>query len=700
MKARLPWIVVHALLGLVVLRYWHLLLLKQHLDRPLIVATWLAAGLVLLLAARSLARRTPASDRSRLQRAYAALEGPELALLALLLVMLFLFHWGFARAASDGREYFVQVRSLVLDRDLDFANENASFGVRGTAGNFAFGAPLLWVPFFALAHLWLGLLNLFGAGYSLEGYFNPYQRAVGLGSLVYGYAALILAYRLLIQYFSRWLAAATTIAVTCGSFVIWYLVVDNSMSHAVSMFAVTLFVYFWHQTRGDTSVRRWALLGAAAGLMSLVRWQNVLFVVFPAAEALGRLVPRLSRRGSGRIEDTGDGPPVNDRAADPEGLEPAGASTASAGRAPVGASRRAATWEQTAAAYAAFGMGWIVTFSPQLYFWKVVRGGWLAMPAGAHGAQWTSPALGDVLFSPDRGLFSWTPLLLLAVLGLIPFARRHPRLGALLLAAFALQIYINATVEWFGHGFGARRFANCMLVFAIGLAALLQWMKQRPALAPALVIGGLVVLNDFFMLGMQSSRLPPSGDIPFQEMVGATTSRLGNPFSLPMGLLTAMRFGGDLALYERLGSQTFNNLLIDVGGANDSRFLVRGWSGPEAAGELSFRWSDGAESSLVVPLKAAADYALEVRCAPFDAPGAELQVVEVWVNDQVAGRFAAAPGLQEHRLRLAGGLLRAGFNEIRFRYGWTASPRSLGLSDDARELAVQFDTIALLREGE
>jgi hypothetical protein len=344
-------------------------------------------------------------------------------------------------------------------------------------------------------------------------------------------------------------------------------------------------------------------------------------------------------------------------------------------------------------------MGWIVVFSPQLYFWKVVRGGWLAMPAGAHGAQWTSPALGDVLFSPDRGLFSWTPLLLLAVLGLIPFARRHPRLGALLLAAFVLQIYINATVEWFGHGFGARRFANCTLIFAIGLAALLRWMKQRPALAPALVVGALVVLNGFFMLGVQSSRLPPSGAIPFQEMVGATTSRLGNPFSLPMGLLTAMRFGGDLALYERLGSQTFNNLLIDVGGANDSRFLVRGWSGPEAAGELSFRWSDGAESTLVVPLKEAADYILDIRCAPFEAPGAELQVVEVWVNDQVAGRFAAAPGLQGYRVAIAGSLLRAGFNEIRFRYAWTASPRSLNLSDDARELAVQFDSIALLRGG-
>ncbi len=671
---RASWIAVHAALAIVALRVWNILLLKEHLDRPVVVAAWLVSGFVLFGVARRIARLTPEPQRGRLQRGYASIEGPELSLVVLLFVLLFLFHWGFARAASDGREYFVQVRSLVMDWDLDLSNENDVFGVRGTAGNFAFGAALLWAPFFVLAHLWLGLLNLLGGDYPRNGFFNPYQRAVGVASLVYGFAALVMIYRLLSQYFSRRLSAASTIAITCGSFIVWYLVADNSMSHGASMFAVTLFIYMWHQTRGDGSAKRWALLGAAAGLMSMVRWQNLLFVIFPAVEELGNVVARV--RGAAP-----DGEPVESETSDAPATPDAG------------------SWAHAAARYAAFAAAFLVVFSPQFAFWKAVRGSWFSPPTGAHGAQLAAPAIGDVLFSADRGLFSWTPLLLVAVLGLIPFTRRHRRFGGLLIAALALQVYINATVEWSGHGFGARRFANCALIFAIGLAALLSWMRQRPALAPALLVGVLVVTNIFFMAGMRSGDIPPTGTVRFEDMVGATTARVGNPFSLPMSALTALRFGTDLGFYERIGTQTFNNLLIDIGGNNDPRFLLHGWSVPEAAADFTFRWSDGQESTLVVPLKEAAEYRLELRCAPFLPAESERQVVAVWINDELAERVAIRPGMQTYWVAVPAAMLRPGFNEIRLQYAWTASPRSVGESNDARELAIQCDSISLIRDG-
>ena len=651
---------VTAMQLVVALRVWHLLLLKQHLDRPWLVAAWLVAGFASLLAARRLARHTPEQERGTLQRAYARIEGPELTLLALFFVMVFLFHWGFARAASDGREYFVQVRSLVIDGDLDLSNENATFGVRGTAENFAFGAPLLWTPFFVAGHLWLGLLNLVGAAYPRNGFFNPYQRAVGLGSLVYGFVALWLIYKMLSQYFSRRLAAAATLAISCGSFIVWYLVVDNSMSHGASMFSVTLFIYSWHESRGDTSPRRWALLGGTAGLMSLVRWQNVLFVVFPAAGEAGRWLRRL--RGGSEWSEAG--------------------------------------WlRNTGLRYAAFIGAFLLVFSPQFFFWKAVRGSWFAPPAGGHGAEFLTPALGGVLFSPDRGLYSWTPLLLLATLGLFPFARRHRSFGTLMLAALALQVYINATVAWSGHGFGARRFANCALIFAFGLAALMEWMRRRPALAPALLVGVLVALNVAFMAGMNAGDIPATGTVRFREVVGATTTRIGNPFSLPMAALTALRFDTDLGFYERVGSQVFNNLTIDVGGANDSRFLVRGWGAAEGSDGRSFRWSVGPESSLVVPLREADDYTIEIVATPFRPPSGERQVAEVWINDEMVDRIALGPETRSYRVDVAARHLRAGFNELRFRYDWTAAPAAGGDSRDQRRLAVRFERIALTRAG-
>ena len=71
----------------------------------------------------------------------------------------------------------------------------------------------------------------------------PYEMAVGLGTLVYGFIALVLIYRFLRQYFSSALALWTTLILCCGTFLLWYLTVENSMVHGTSLFATTLFLY-------------------------------------------------------------------------------------------------------------------------------------------------------------------------------------------------------------------------------------------------------------------------------------------------------------------------------------------------------------------------------------------------------------------------------------------------------------------------
>ena len=107
---------------------------------------------------------------------------------------------------------------LVMDWDLDFANDEAVFGGRG-ARQYAFGAPILWSPFFILGHVWLSALNLLGGDLRVDGYYFPYQRAVGLGTLLYGFVGLVLIYRVLRRYFSKGLAC-------CRRWVVRHLVPD------------------------------------------------------------------------------------------------------------------------------------------------------------------------------------------------------------------------------------------------------------------------------------------------------------------------------------------------------------------------------------------------------------------------------------------------------------------------------------------
>ena len=387
---RIVWLAAHGALFLVVIRLFDALLLRRFLDAPWMLAAWLFAACSLIFLLRHLASRTPGEPRSYLQRVWLSLDRPAVALLVFLAVLLFVSNWGYLRASSDGREYFVQVRSLVMDGDLDFANENSAFGVRGTANIYPFGGPLLWAPFFLLAHAWLWVLNLFGADFARAGYFNAYQQAIGLGTLVYGFTGLLLIIRVLQDYFRRSVAVGATIVVFSGSFLIWYLAVEASMVHGVSMFATTLFLYIWHRTRRDRSLGQWAALGAAAGLMTMVRWQNALFVVFAVVDMVRQYATVRPMGLAGRL-------------------------------------RTALTHH---GAFIACG---VLAFLPQMIFWAITREGPFDVPTGEHQVVWLSPNMSEVLFSSNHGLFSWSPLLYLAVLGALVFVRRDPLLGGLLL---------------------------------------------------------------------------------------------------------------------------------------------------------------------------------------------------------------------------------------------------------------------------
>ena len=148
------WVITLTFLSLACIAVWHISLLWLYREDPGMLSSWLMLVFVLVLFASKLAQQTELPTRSFLMRHFARLDAVALVFIGFLLLLLLLFHLGFERAASDGRSYFVQVRSLVMDWDLDFANDEAVFGKTG-ARQYAFGAPILWSPFFILGHVWL-----------------------------------------------------------------------------------------------------------------------------------------------------------------------------------------------------------------------------------------------------------------------------------------------------------------------------------------------------------------------------------------------------------------------------------------------------------------------------------------------------------------------------------------------------------------
>lgn len=370
---------------------------------------------------------------------------PEILLVALFLLHTFFF--SLAGIISPGRMrvlgvdpicYFSYLPTLLLDRDLDFENEYLALDDSGVLvqypltplgrrpNGFSIGPSLAVSPFYLSAH---GFLKLTGKG-PADGLSPPYQVSCFLGIACYSLAGLILLFHWAKIFFSPLVAFVGTALAWFSSVAVFYAYPITFMPHAISSFFVLLFLYYAEKTREDGRGRRWILLGLFAGVMTLMRWQNVLFSLY--------LLPEIRGFRNKTIH---------------------------------------------ASRIVLFLFALVLVFFPQMIVWKRLYGQFLTVPQGGGFLVWTRPRILSILFSTFNGLFSWTPICLLGVLGLFPGMREPETRQAakLLLIMFLLQLYVNSAVfDWHGSwGFGMRRFMDCLPIFVLGICSLLKLAERK-----------------------------------------------------------------------------------------------------------------------------------------------------------------------------------------------------------------------------
>ena len=415
--------------------------------------------------------------------------------------------------ASDEIEYFSFLRSLWFDRDLSFDNEYRHFFDRGLARsqgfhetflerttptgrreNFAtIGCALLWAPFYATADLGVRARAALGYAARADGYSPPYIAAACYASALYGFLALLLslhAFQVIARAdLARAAGPAATLAVWLGTPLLFYMYIAPPYSHAVSAFAVAAFVVAWLHVRRRWSPGGFALLGALAALMAMVREQDIFIAGGPALDLAltGVAAFRRSRAEKGGAPSR-PGP----------------------GRLAIGA--------------LVSGAAFVVCYLPQAAAYLVLNGRVGPSRLVARKMTWTSPHALQVLASPDHGFLFWTPLALLSIAGLILLAlgRRRGttpgtqppvedgrRVGACLLLMVALQVYVAGSIEsWTVAGaFGQRRFVGLTIALVVGLGVLLSrarspWRRAAVTLALVLTVWWNVALLVQFGSGM------------------------------------------------------------------------------------------------------------------------------------------------------------------------------------------------------
>jgi len=379
--------------------------------------------------------------------------------------------------ASDSVKYFSYLHSLIFDGDLDFTNEYTYFmelnpqaiseGIlkRDTTTDLPLndapvGTALLWAPAYLLTHGGVLLANALGAPIAADGLSRPYLQAVCYTSTAYAFAGLLLSYRLCRRFFSPFASALSVALIWLATPAFFYSHANPPWSHSASLFAVALFVNVWYSTRKKRTPAQFFLLGLLGGLVALVREQDGLLLLLPALEGLLAYIHIL--RSPAQDLQTSRG----------------AALLALLGR------------------HALLLGGVILAFSPQLAVYRVLNGRFAPNPAVSGKFTWWSPHFFQVLGDPHYGLLVWSPLTILALTGLFLLLRRDRLLVAALGLAFLAQVYIvGSFLTWQGLGsFGLRRFINCTIIFALGLAALITWAREKRVPAWALVVlGGLFV---------------------------------------------------------------------------------------------------------------------------------------------------------------------------------------------------------------
>lgn len=572
--------------------------------------------------------------------------------LPLVLAGLWFFPSVYSSLGGDGYEYYVLVRSPLFDGDLDLENDYEALGYRAVPGESGkptsrvqIGVGLLWMPFVLLAHLGASAASWLGASLLADGFSPLYQAAVTSATFLYGLVSLFLLERSLRRYYGPSVALLSVVALWLATPLHFYTVANPFMSHGPSVFAATLFVLAWFRARRDDELKSWFLAGSAGGLLCLVRAHHSVLLLLPLVDLMLIKRHRLARAAAYLV------PPI--------------------------------------------GLGIF-----QLVIWWMLHGPSFATavtsmnlfaPAETHFV--------DVILSPRHGLFTWTPVYVLAVMGWGIWLRRDRRLALLMVTGFVLSAFINSLfVDWWGSdAFGQRRLLSLTPLFAFGLGETVDFLRGRPLVPVACFLTLLIVWNLQFAYIYNSElvarkdqavsldRLTAAQlDVVFRRLVRQSER-------LPPRLWTVL-YDNLKGVWLHEGSRSLNGR-VDLG--DEPVWLPilvgRGWYDPEREDGTSYRRSRGRRSWLRLPIRRPRDFQAVLRGRlEFTEEPVKLELA---VNGLPLSRVELSPGWRDYSFLVPASSLRSGLNSFLFTYSVT--PRQADPKFHGKNTVIAVDYLKL-----
>ncbi|MEZ4721521.1 MAG: hypothetical protein R2813_06540 [Flavobacteriales bacterium] len=355
---------------------------------------------------------------------------------------------------SDGFGYYDYLVSIFIENDLvrkDFTilrnpeefertrsleNGKVAFGIylpygERNVNKYSCGEALMLAPFF------LATLSTLPDQTQLSGYEKPFQMAVFYGALFYVFLGLIFFRLLCALYLIKpWLIFVMQITMVFGTGVLHYSYFDAAFSHVYSMSAMCAFLYTskaWFEGR---SFRYLICAAALFGMVFLLRQVNVLVIL--ALPFLAGSTQVIRERLSSLIAN------------------------------PI----------QVILGVIAFSG----VASIQFILWYLQTGDFILYSYQNEGFNFLQPRWADLLFSYQKGLFVYYPVLLFSLVAVVwMFSQKRVYEALTWLFWFVAVVYVSsAWWSWdYGASFGQRPFIDYLplffLVIGMMFSALAIW---------------------------------------------------------------------------------------------------------------------------------------------------------------------------------------------------------------------------------
>jgi hypothetical protein len=340
-----------------------------------------------------------------------------------------------------------EFKDHIIDKYNPVNNNEYLQGMKLPNGNYVIkyssGMAFMYLPFFTIANFAAPML-----GYPADGFSKPYQFAIQLGGFLISVLGLYYLRKLLLLFYKDGTVAIVLLFLVGCTNYLNYAAIDNGMSHCW-LFTIYVFLMLNSQYYYTTFKAKYAVrIGLLVGLATLTRPSDIISCALPILWGMESI----------------RWPAIKQRAA------------------------------LLARHYKVFIVAACCTaciVSLQLIYWHYVSGHWLVYSYGDQHLYFRSPNFWKYTFNFISGWLTYSPMMLFAFIGLIPFLR-HGNNKVAIIFFFLANYYI--VCSWNIWWYGGRAMIQSYPVLMFPIASLTQVIIDKRILrilfAPVM-LGGI-----------------------------------------------------------------------------------------------------------------------------------------------------------------------------------------------------------------